>query len=178
MLLKVLNLGSGKRELSVETFRVDINPATNPDLVHDLNQTPWPIESEQFDEIYCVEVIEHLTDVVKTMEEIHRVGKSGAKVHITTPHYSCSNSFTDPTHKHHLGFFSFDYFTGQNEWDFYTKARFKRLAARINFYGRYKNFHVSWFANKFPRCYEEHFAWAFPAWYLSFQFEILKGSHS
>ena len=122
----------------------------------------------------CKEVIEHLADIVRAMEELHRIGRPGARVHITTPHFSCANSFTDPTHRHHLGCFSFDYFTGGNQWGFYTTARFRAVRRRLHFYGRYKNLHVSWLANRFPRFYEEHLAWMFPAWYLSFELEVIK----
>src|SRR5206468_3955573 len=108
---------------------------------------------------HCSDVIEHLHDIVRAMQEMHRVAKNGARVYIATPHYSCSNSYTDPTHIHHLGIFSFDYFTGENQWDFYTQDKFKKTRSRLHFYGRYKNLHISWIANRFPRFYEEHLAW-------------------
>jgi 2-polyprenyl-3-methyl-5-hydroxy-6-metoxy-1,4-benzoquinol methylase len=54
------------------------------------------------------DVIEHLPDTVATMEEISRVCAPGALVHITTPHFSCANAFTDPTHLHQLGYLSFE----------------------------------------------------------------------
>ncbi len=153
---------------------MDINPATRPHIVHDLDRRPWPFADDSFDLIICREVIEHLDDIVGAMEEIHRIGRPGARVHITTPHYSCANSFTDPTHRHHLGMFSFDYFTGSNRWDFYTSARFRLLERRLVFYGRYKNRHIAWLANRWPRFYEEHLAWIFPAWYMVFALEVVK----
>jgi SAM-dependent methyltransferase len=171
---RILVLGSGRDRTQTDAVTMDIQPRTNPDVVHDLNVRPWPIADDSFEVIYCKDIIEHVDDVVRVMEEIHRVGKAGGKVVILTPHYSCANSFTDPTHKHHLGLFSFDYFTGENEWDFYTTARFRRLSRRIVFYGRYKNLHISWLANRWPRFYEEHLAWIFPAWYMSFELEIVK----
>lgn len=153
---------------------MDRNPATRPDVVHDLNCRPWPFEDSGFDVIVCREILEHLDDIVATMEEIHRIGRPGAQVVITTPHYSCANSFTDPTHRHHLGFFSFDYFTGDNQWDFYTPVRFRKRRAELVFYGRYKNRPIAWLANRWPRFYEEHLAWIFPAWYLVFELEVVK----
>lgn len=172
--MRRLSLGAGLDRSLSGAVTVDANPRTSPDIVHDLNRFPWPLPSNEFDEVLCREVIEHLDDIVKTMEEIHRVATHGAKVFITTPHYSCANSYTDPTHRHHLGFFSFDYFTGENQWDFYTDARYRKVRARLFFYGRYKNLHVSWIANRFPRFYEEHLAWIFPAWYLVFELQVVK----
>jgi SAM-dependent methyltransferase len=171
---RVLNLGAGRDRSVSGAVTVDRNPATNPDILHDLDQHPWPIETGSFDTIVCREVIEHFADIVRAMEEIHRIGRPGARVHVTTPHFSCANSFTDPTHRHHLGCYSFDYFTGDNQWDLYTPVRFRLVGRRLHFYGRYKNLHVSWLANRFPRFYEEHLAWIFPAWYLSFELEVIK----
>ncbi len=171
---RVLDIGAGRDRSAPGAVTVDRNAGTHPDIVHDLDQYPWPIETGSFDTIVCKEVIEHLADIVRAMEELHRIGRPGARVHITTPHFSCANSFTDPTHRHHLGCFSFDYFTGGNQWGFYTTARFRAVRRRLHFYGRYKNLHVSWLANRFPRFYEEHLAWMFPAWYLSFELEVIK----
>jgi len=172
--MPVLNLGSGQNSSIPGAVTVDLLPDASPNIVHDLNQLPWPLDDDEFDAIYCIDVIEHLKDVVKTMEEIHRISRAGGKVYIATPHFSCANSYTDPTHRYHLGFFSFDYFTGENQWDFYTKARFRKVNARLHFYGRYKNRHISWLANRFPSFYEEHLTWIFPAWYMSFELEVIK----
>ena len=171
---RVLDVGAGRDRSTAGAVTVDRVAGTQPDVVHDLDRYPWPFETSSFDAIVCKEVVEHLADVVRAMEEIHRIGRAGARVHITTPHFSCANSFTDPTHRHHLGYFSFEYFTGGNQWTFYTAARFRTVGRRLHFYGRHKNLHVSWLANRFPRFYEEHLAWVFPAWYLSLDLEIVK----
>jgi SAM-dependent methyltransferase len=168
-----LNLGSGKSNIP-DALTVDRVAASNPDVVHDLDVFPWPFEDNSFESIYCFDVLEHLRDIVKTMEEVHRISENGAHIHIATPHFSCANSYTDPTHIHHLGYFFLDYFTGENQWDFYTKARFKKIRSHLHFYGRYKNLHISWLANRFPRFYEEHLTWIFPAWYMSFELEVIK----
>lgn len=171
---EILNLGSGKDTTTQATVTVDLISETNPDVVHDLNKLPWPLKNDFFDEVYAFDVVEHLEDLVKTMEEIHRVSKNGAKVTITTPHYSCSNSYTDPTHRQRLGYFSFDYFTGENQHDFYTKVRFKKVETHLTFYPKFKNKLIWRFANKHPQFYEEHFAWILPAWMLKFELEVVK----
>lgn len=38
---------------------LDIDPGVNPDVVHDLNDLPYPFADNQFDEIHCYEVLEH-----------------------------------------------------------------------------------------------------------------------
>lgn len=173
-MLRTLNLGCGKDRTIPGAVSVDINPSVSPDIVHDLNQFPWPFQANTFDAIHCKDILEHLQDLVHVMEEIHRVSKRGAQVHITTPHFSCANSYTDPTHRYHLGFFSFDYFTGQSRCDFYTMARFKKVRQHLFFYLKLKNKLVWRFANRYPAFYEEHLAWMLPAWYLSIELETVK----
>jgi SAM-dependent methyltransferase len=172
--VRVLNLGSGKRQDASSAVSVDIASVIRPDVLHDLNKYPWPFEDDTFDAVRCIDVVEHLDDIVKAMEEIHRVSRSGGRVTITTPHFSCANSYTDPTHRHHLGFFSFDYFTGENQWDFYTRARFRKVKADLVFYPRAKNKLVWRVANHWPAFYEEHLAWILPAWYMHFELEVVK----
>lgn len=91
----VLVLGSG---MSPRTGAVDcdIAAACRPDVIHDLRGFPWPFPDDWFREVWCHDILEHLPDTIATMEEIHRISRSGATVFITTPHFSCANSFTDP----------------------------------------------------------------------------------
>ena len=86
LVLRKLCLGSGQKKHS-DAVNIDIVSSTGPDIVHDLNHTPWPLPSNQFDECHAYDVIEHLNDIVKTMEEIHRVCRNGAVVRITVPHF-------------------------------------------------------------------------------------------
>jgi len=172
--MRILSLGSGNNRPIPDAVTLDINPRVSPDILHDLNKIPWPIDDDAFDLIYCTDIIEHLADVVKTMEEIHRVARARARVFVTTPHFSCANSYTDPTHRHHLGFLSFDYFTGQNQWDFYTNARFRKVKGELVFRPKFKNKLIWRIANRWPAFYEEHLAWIFPAWFISFELEVVK----
>jgi SAM-dependent methyltransferase len=169
-----LNLGSGRNHSVAGAVTIDISRAVSPDIVYDLNQVPWPFDENTFDVSHGTDIVEHLEDVVRTMEEIHRIARPGAKVYIATPHFSCSNSYTDPTHRHHLGLFSFDYFTGENQWDFYTTARFRKISASLVFYPKFKNKLIWRLANRYPAFYEEHLAWIFPAWFMKFELEVVK----
>ena len=71
-------------------------------------------------------------------------------------------------------YFSMDYVTGENEIEFYTRARFKKLSARMMFYPSLLNKLVWRLANRYPAAYERRWAWMFPAWFLSFELEVLK----
>jgi SAM-dependent methyltransferase len=169
----VLNLGCGRKRIE-DAVNLDCTTDTNPDMVHDLNQTPWPFPDNQFQTIYASDVIEHLDNVVRVMEEIHRISRTGALVHITVPHFSCPNAFTDPTHRHYFGYSSFDYFTQGHELCFYSSARFRRRTAKLIFYHTILSKIVWRLANRFPAYYERRWAWIFPAWYLHFELEVVK----
>jgi hypothetical protein len=110
------------------------------------------------------------------MEEIHRVAADGAVVKITVPHFSCANAFTDPTHRHYFTAASFNYFTGDNEFDFYTDRRFRKQAARIVFAPTLVNKLIHRLASRWPAEYERRWAWMFPAWYLYFELVVVKGA--
>ena len=169
----VLHLGSGLKRLP-GAVNVDVVASTQPDVVHNLDRYPWPFESNAFEEVLAYDVIEHLDSVVRVMEEIYRVSRHGAVVKVTVPHFSCANAFTDPTHRHYFGQSSFHYFTGENEFPFYTEARFKRRISKIVFTHSTLNRVVWQLANRWPRQYEQRWAWMFPAWFLYFELEVVK----
>ena len=90
----VLNLGSGRKKIA-GAVNVDISDQVGADVVHDLTRLPWPLPSDTFREVHAQDVIEHLSDTVRVMEEIYRICRNGALVHITVPHFSSANAYTD-----------------------------------------------------------------------------------
>ncbi len=171
--LKKLVLGAGRKK-KPDAVNVDIVSSTEPDIRHNLNRMPWPLPSDWFDECDLYDVIEHLEDVVAAMEEIHRVCRNGAVVRITVPHFSSANAFTDPTHRHYFSRFSFNYFTGEHEFSYYSNLRFRSRCGQIVFAMTFLNKLVYRLANRFPAEYERRWAWIFPAWFLYFELEVIK----
>ncbi len=170
---EVLNLGCGRRRVE-GAVNVDVTGETRPDVVHDLNVRPWPFADDRFGEVLAHDVVEHLSETIGALEEIHRVCRHGARVKITVPHFSCSNAFTDPTHRHYFGRFSFGYVTEGHELSFYTRARFVERSCRIIFHPTFLNKLVWRLANRYPAEYERRWAWLFPAWFLSMELEVVK----
>lgn len=168
--MKILDVGCGKNK-PANTIGIDKSPFSNADIVWNLECFPWPVESSSFDVITCRHVLEHLGDVVKVMEEIHRIAKPEAKVIIEVPHFSHPDAFRDPTHKHFFSYFSFDYFTGDPLYPQYTQARFKIIK---------KEFHATSGLNRFlssrinPRLYEERYARVFPSYGLYIELKTVK----
>ena len=170
-----LSVGCGNRPLSDEYLRLDISASVNPDLVWNLDEVPSPLPDNQFEEIECLDVIEHVQNISRTLEEFHRILKPGGVIRLTTPHFSCANSFTDPTHTHHLGYFSFDYYSTEHVLSYYSHARYRIRARHLQFQGgRFRRSIVSRLANAYPRSYEQFWTWIFPAWFLYFELEAVK----
>jgi SAM-dependent methyltransferase len=167
-----LNLGSGKR-YDAEAVNLDITSDTRPDVVHNLEQIPWPFPDNRFTRVEAFDVIEHLSDPLAAMGEIHRITKPGGRVQIALPHFSSSNAFTDLTHRSYFGYFSFDYVTGEHHHDYYTRARFVMKRRRIWFQPGLVNRVVQRLAERYPERYERRWAWMFPAWFLDFELEVV-----
>ena len=170
---KILHIGSGNK-YDPRCVNVDLVASTNPDIVHNLDEFPWPLPDDHFEEVWAYDVLEHLDDLIKVMEEIHRVCCADAIVKVTVPHFSSANAFTDITHRHYFSVNSFNYFTGDNEFGFYTAKRYRKKVASIVFYPTLANKLIHRMAKKWPTAYERRWAWIFPAWFLSFQLQVLK----
>jgi SAM-dependent methyltransferase len=170
---ETLNLGCGSKHLS-HAVNVDITSRTNPDVVHDLNQLPWPFPDNHFCEVIANDVIEHLDSVITTFEEIHRVCRHGAVVRIAVPHFSSGNAFADPTHRQFFSYFTFDCFTAEDERSFYTSARFRIGHRQIIFWPTLLNKIVWRIANRYPMWYELRWGWIFPALFVSFELKVVK----
>lgn len=169
----ILHLGAGEKYDPL-AINVDLVAATKPDVVHNLDNTPWPFPDNRFDEIRAFDVIEHLHDIVRTVEEMHRVCRPNAVIKITVPHFSCANAYIDPTHRHFFSAASFNYFTGDNEFGFYSAVKFKKRAANIVFRPTLTNRLVSRYAARWPMEYEQRWAWIFPAWFMYYELLVDK----
>ncbi len=69
---------------------------------------------------------------------------------------------------------SFDYFTGDNEFGFYTDRRFRKSRAEIVFSPTLMNKIIWRLARRFPAEYERRWAWIFPAWFVYFELIVIK----
>lgn len=130
-----LDLGCGKRKIDGATG-IDFNSDTNADVVHDLTRFPYPFEDNYFEEIYCRHILEHLPDLVRVMEELHRIAKPGCRIFIESPYWSSYRAFVDPTHVRFLTEKTFDYFTPESSMNFYSKARFKIISTKLELSSR------------------------------------------
>jgi len=169
----VLNIGCGKR-IDPGAVNLDITEDTHPDVVHDLEVFPWPFTDNRFARIDAWDVVEHLSDTLAVINELHRILRPGGSVRMTMPHFSSANAFTDPTHRKFFAYKSFDYVTGAHFHDFYTRASFEMVRRRIHLSRTRTNRIVQRFVDRYPDRYEQRWAWIFPAWYLEFELQAVK----
>jgi hypothetical protein len=158
-------VGCGTRKAEPGAIGIDVSPRSGAEIVWDLDDFPWPLETGTFERVHMSHILEHVRDAGRTMAEVHRVSRSGADVFITTPHFSSHNSYTDPTHVRHMASRSFQYFTGEDFASFTgSDVRFEIQSVELTFG---KNFVLDsigrWLAGRNLEWYERHAAWIFPA---------------
>ncbi len=156
---KILDLGCGPNK-HPGSFGVDRRPYPGVDLVHDLDETPWPLPSDTFERVICSHIVEHVADIAAFFREVHRVAKNGAEVWIRTPHFSSVESWRDPGHRHHLALRSFDFFADP---DTLEGAVFRVRRATLTFRKAVTSQIASLFYRLWPRAYEQNLAFVLPA---------------
>ena len=122
-----INLGAGA-DIRHGFVNHDIAALTGIDVVHDLNQTPWPWAENSADEIVAKDLIEHLDDFMAAMEEIHRILVPGGIAKIKVPYWNSVSRYADPTHQRGFHEITFQFFDPTSvycqERHYYTHARF------------------------------------------------------
>ncbi len=157
---------------------VDRNPAARADVLCDLEHFPYPFRDSAFAEVRAIHVIEHVSDVIRTMEEFHRVCRPHGRIRLATPHYTDFSSFCDPTHRQHLNSFSFRYF-GEDHGGFgyYTLARFREISAHVRLLALWRWLGFEFLVNRsvrFRRFWEYYLCYVVRGKVMDFEFEVLK----
>lgn len=165
---RILDIGCGENKYD-GAIGIDFAPT---DITHDLNEFPYPLGDGSFDVILLNNIIEHIPNIVGLMGEVHRIGRHGASVMISTPHFSSLTSYQDPTHVRHMSLGSMDYFIrGTDICNFDADKRFEMVKKRIDF-GR--SLIARWLFKLSPDRYEKRFAFVFPADQLHFHMQVIK----
>jgi hypothetical protein len=98
-----LNLGCGAKRL--EGY-INIDKFGDPDLRFDLETFPYPWNDNSVVEIEMNHVLEHLgqqTQIyLRIIQELYRICRPGAKIHVMVPHHRSDRFFHDPTHVRHI----------------------------------------------------------------------------
>ena len=173
---RILDVGCGIKKFP-GSIGIDFNAASAADVLCDLDRFPYPFADRTFDGLRAIHVIEHVTDVVRTMEEFHRLVEPGGRVFLATPHYTDFSSFCDPTHRWHLNSFSFRYF-GENHGGFgyYSKARFREIFVHVRLLAFWRWLGFEFLVNRsrrFRRFWEYYLCYVVRGKVMEFEFEVL-----
>lgn len=169
-----LNLGCGDKTVPGHVG-VDRARCAAADLRADIARR-LPFGDQAFDAVLLDNVIEHIDDIPALMRELWRVTCPGGSVRVITPHFASAASWVDPTHRHHLSWFSLDYFTA-GSGTHYTAAGFRMRARRLSFGGLSGNIGRLLFRLS-PRRYEARWCFIFRPSTLVFELERLPDSES
>ena len=126
-----VNLGCGT-DYRYGYINVDKVKGIKVDVLVDLN---WnlPFRDNVFDEVLLIDVIEHLNDPEKVIEEVYRCCKNGAIVYIRSCHFTSASTYADMQHKRGFSIRVFEDYTGKTRWSFQFKPRFKIIKRKIIF---------------------------------------------
>lgn len=181
--MKILDIGCGKKKYQSPNKKdivvgLDITKLPGVDKIHNLEKFPWPFKNNEFDLIISNHVLEHVSDLIKTMEEIWRISKPGCTIKINVPFFSFHRAFQDPTHKRFFTIDTFEYFSEKSELNYYSKARFELVKRRIGFFAnsipKIISKPIEFFINLNQKLYERFFPYIFPANNLYFELKTIK----
>lgn len=150
---KRLDIGCGNCKTPESTY-LDVDKDAHPDILHDLNEFPCPIQDNSFDEIIAKHIIEHLDHPQKFIKELHRILKPGGTIFIETPHFTSYVAYSEPQHR-----LFYSYFLLSN---LVHPIPLKTLKQEITFYKIFQLIEIQLVANLWPRTYERFWAYIFP----------------
>lgn len=129
-MLTKINLGCGEKYLP-GYINCDISGNVKTDKLFDLNKFPYPFKSDFAEEVLMDNVLEHVDSVVKVMEEVYRVLKQEGILRIYVPYAKSDGAVQDPTHTHFFTENSMNYFSKNNEFNYYTDKKFTLVKAQL-----------------------------------------------
>ena len=164
---KILDVGCGWNK-TPGAVGMDSNPKTHADVIHDLGAVPYPFADNEFDEIVCRHVIEHVPDVMALVSELHRITKPGGRITIVTPHYSNPDWPTDPTHRNQFNSYSLNCFIDDRQlFPFYTDVRLKPRRTYVSLANLWRAFGLEFLVNLDQRWPSWRFTRKFWEFYLN-----------
>lgn len=166
-----VNLGCGNKTLE-GYIGVDRFPCQAAGLLCDVTRS-LPFRDSSVDEFVLDNLIEHIADIPALMAEIVRAGSDSAKVIVITPHFTALSSWKDPTHLHHLSYFSFDHFEKLSARH-YVGGGLQIVQRNLSFGGGLLGLVGRALFALSPEAYERKYCFIFRASTLRFELRVVK----
>ena len=174
---KRLNLGCGK-DIRNGWVNLDFIKNDGVDVIHNLNEYPYPFENNTFDEIIAINLMEHLDRPSDFIREIWRISKPNAKIEIETPHFSSAVAWQDITHIRPFSLLTLmhydeKYLGSSSLLNANERVRFVVDASPVMFRG-YRWIGLNILAKKYPMFYEKFLTYLFQIAGVNFKLKAIK----
>jgi SAM-dependent methyltransferase len=136
-----LNLGSGGT-VRPGHYGVDHLELPGVDAQADLNSALDWLPDDSVEAVYSRHVFEHIPNILQLMRGLHRCLRRDGTLNVIVPHFSNPYFYSDLTHCHPFGLYSFFYFCDPSDQprrkvpSFYVDFRFRIERIEIRFYRR------------------------------------------
>ncbi len=129
-----LNVGCGD-DYKKGFINLDFNKEVKADIYHNLEKR-FPFTDNEFDYILLDNVLEHIPNLFKIIDELFRISKPDAIIDIYVPHFSGIYASKHPAHFHQFGIGTFDIYKPEGIFnkERYGKARFKILKQELIYF--------------------------------------------
>jgi SAM-dependent methyltransferase len=168
----VLDVGCGRAKVPGSTG-LDVSADTAADIVHDLDDFPYPIADAAFDQILLQDVLEHVAQPIRVFEELHRIARPGARIQLRTPHFSSALAYGDPTHRHYFSTLAIRSLA-EPRFAHYTDVRFRVVHITLDMWLPYRAVGLDALFNRAQEAYEKFFAFMCPTMNIRAEFEVVK----
>lgn len=125
-----LNIGCGA-DIKTGYLNCDRIMLPGVDRIADLDGR-LPFDDGSVDEVLAIDVLEHVQDLIKSMEELYRILKKGGRLLLQVPYWNSWCAYADPTHKRGFHERVFEFFDPDKEAcrerSYYTNARFRIIS--------------------------------------------------
>lgn len=166
-----LNIGCGNKKIQ-GYHGIDKYECEASDYICDIENEKLPFDDNTISGIILDNSIEHFYDIPKVIKELVRVSCSGSEIKIVTPHFSSISSWIDPTHIHHLSYFSFNHFE-KNSASHYVGKGIKIENVKLSFSGGLMGLVARLIFKISPKKYEQKYCFIFRASTLTFYIKVI-----
>lgn len=139
---QVVDVGAGNNPDPRANVSLDRVPLSGVDIVHDLEERPWPFDTGSASRVIARHVVEHLQQPEEAFAEAARVLEGGGVFEVHVP--IGLDAKTDPTHVNEWTWDTPDYFTASPPYDYGWELPFT-LESR----------EVEWWLDGAPRIFTE-----------------------